>query len=217
MEMELDSGHYQVFVDVVQALVAAGLGIGLWILKKSQVNAERINDLESDLDKRLEGQGRQVARIEETLKHYPNRGRPRQAPQPDRPGGQRNERADRRIPRRASLARHDPGISAAPKGAVMTDFEQFSIEQARLAILEILSTDSAYRHNEGVLYSALHQLGHSASSDQVRSELAWLEEQGLIRVETVGDVSVASLLERGLDCARGLTRVPGVARPRPGR
>ena len=98
----------------------------------------------------------------------------------------------------------------------MSSFRKFETEHLRLAVLQILAEDSDYAHNELVLSSALGQLGHGVSTDQLRTELAWLAEQGLIRVEEVSDIQVARLLERGRDAARGLARVPGVARPRPG-
>ena len=98
----------------------------------------------------------------------------------------------------------------------MSSFRKFETEHLRLAVLQILAEDSDYAHNELVLSSALGQLGHGVSSDQLRTELAWLAEQGLISVEDVSDLQVARLLERGRDAARGLAQVPGVARPRPG-
>ena len=98
----------------------------------------------------------------------------------------------------------------------MSSFRKFETEHLRLAVLQILAEDSDFAHNELVLSSALGQLGHGVSSDQLRTELAWLAEQGLISVADVSDLQVARLLKRGQDAARGLARVPGVARPRPG-
>lgn len=98
----------------------------------------------------------------------------------------------------------------------MRNFHKFETEHLRLAVLRVLAADSDYAHNELVLSSALAQLGHGVSSDQLRTELAWLAEQGLIEVEEVADIQVARLLRRGEDAARGAARLPGVARPRPG-
>ena len=98
----------------------------------------------------------------------------------------------------------------------MSSFRKFETEHLRLAVLQILAEDSDYAHNEMVLSSALNQLGHGVSSDQLRTELAWLAEQGLISVEDVSGIQVARLLSRGQDVARGLAQAPGVARPRPG-
>ncbi|EDQ2494188.1 ArsR family transcriptional regulator, partial [Salmonella enterica subsp. enterica] len=49
--------------------------------------------------------------------------------------------------------------------------------------------------------------------DQVKTELRWLEEQSLVRTETLESVLVVWLTERGADVAAGRTIVPGVKRP----
>ncbi len=89
-------------------------------------------------------------------------------------------------------------------------------EHLRLAILQLLEQDVDYAHNEIVLQGALEQLGHGVSFDRLRSELAWLGEQGLLVVTDVAGLQLAKLTRRGSDVAGGRTRVPGVARPRPG-
>ena len=98
----------------------------------------------------------------------------------------------------------------------MTSFRKFATEHLRLAVLQILAADADYAHNELVLSSALEQLGHGVSRDNLRTELAWLAEQGLVSIEDVSGIRVARLLSRGQDVAKGVARVPGVARPRPG-
>ena len=95
-------------------------------------------------------------------------------------------------------------------------FQWFETEHLRLAILEVLEQDADYAHNEAVLQTALGALGHGVSRDRLRSELAWLAEQGLVSVTDAAGIQVAKLSERGMDAALGRTRVPGVARPRPG-
>jgi len=50
----------------------------------------------------------------------------------------------------------------------------------------------------------------------VRTDLAWLAEQGLLQTATTGDVTMATLLTRGVDVAAGRAVVPGVKRPLPG-
>ena len=94
----------------------------------------------------------------------------------------------------------------------------------RLAVLQVLAEAGEYRHNEHVIRSALEVFGIAPSADALRGHLAWLDEQGLVAVEYVvaprdGDpgLCAARLTERGADVAAGRARVPGVARPRPGR
>jgi len=86
----------------------------------------------------------------------------------------------------------------------------------RLAILQILESDAGYSHNENVIRSALHRLGHSISSDSLHSQLGWLSEMGLVTINDDSGVTVATLTTRGQDAALGHASVFGVARPMPG-
>lgn len=93
------------------------------------------------------------------------------------------------------------------------NFAAHLAQDRRLVILRLLAEMPTYRANSSVLTVALENFGHAATRDQVKTELRWLEEQGLMRVDDVGPVLVATLAERGLDVARGRAVVPGVARP----
>ncbi|HDY5341430.1 TPA: ArsR family transcriptional regulator [Klebsiella pneumoniae] len=86
-------------------------------------------------------------------------------------------------------------------------------EDQRLLILRILSEMPSYSSNSSIIWSVLTRYGHSPSRDQVRSELRWLEEQGLVTVDDIETVLVARLSERGSDVAAGRAVVPGVKRP----
>ncbi|EMW9316170.1 ArsR family transcriptional regulator [Salmonella enterica] len=92
-------------------------------------------------------------------------------------------------------------------------FVDFLREDWRLVILRILSEMPGYSSNSSVLYSALTQYGHNLSRDQVKTELRWLEEQALVRTETLESVLVVWLTGRGADVAAGRAVVPGVKRP----
>lgn len=89
-------------------------------------------------------------------------------------------------------------------------------EDQRLAILRLLEQDPDYAHNEYVIARLLAAVGHTVSGDRVRTQLSWLAEQGLVQLTDAAGVMVAKLTSRGEDTALGRTRVPGVARPRPG-
>lgn len=88
-------------------------------------------------------------------------------------------------------------------------------EDRRLAILRILEESAEYRSNLFLLQRMLAILGHPVSQDGINTDLAWLAEQGLLVLETVGGVGIPQLLARGLDVACGRAIVPGVARPMP--
>ncbi len=88
-------------------------------------------------------------------------------------------------------------------------------KHVRIALLKALEAAPACRWNSSILQAALHDVGLTVTRDQVKTELAWLAEQGLITTTEAGDLVVATLTERGADVAGGRTVVPGVQRPTP--
>lgn len=98
----------------------------------------------------------------------------------------------------------------------MNDFTRLVQEDMRLVILMVLAQDADYSHNEYVLRSALRSMGHGISQDKLRSELAWLAEQGLVATSDTAGVVIARLTARGRDVAEGTSTTPGVKRPEPG-
>jgi hypothetical protein len=88
-------------------------------------------------------------------------------------------------------------------------------EDRRLAIIRLLAEAPEYQANSSVLQTALEHFAHSVSRDRVHADLAWLAEQGLVTIETLFSIQVATLTQRGLDAASGRALVPGVKRPQP--
>lgn len=97
----------------------------------------------------------------------------------------------------------------------MNDFNALVSAAIRLALLQALEQDAGYSHNEDILQKMLASLGHEVSADRVRTDLRWLEEQGLLTIEDVAGIFVARINQRGVDVAKGRGRVDGIARPRP--
>lgn len=93
-------------------------------------------------------------------------------------------------------------------------FSDYLRKDVRLVMLRILAEMPGFRANSSVIANVLHQFGHAATRDQVKTELRWLAEQGLIGLDEAGSVLVATLQERGQDVAEGRAVVDGVARPR---
>ena len=85
----------------------------------------------------------------------------------------------------------------------------------RLCALRLLAEARGYRANESLLSALLREWGHVVSRDRLRAELAWLGEQGLVAIDEIGGVMIATLTERGQDAATGAASVPGVRRPGP--
>jgi len=95
-------------------------------------------------------------------------------------------------------------------------FAQRLREDRRLVLLRLLQEQPGYRTNTSILHAGLHHLGVASSRDDVRTDLAWLQEQGLVALsEAVPGVLVATLTARGSDVVSGQTLVPGVSRPSP--
>lgn len=95
----------------------------------------------------------------------------------------------------------------------MNNFAVFLAEDRRLVILRVLAELPGYRTNSFLLTTLLGKFGHEPSADQVKTDLAWLQEQGLVSVEVVESVHIATLTTRGADVAAGRAVVPGVKRP----
>lgn len=99
-----------------------------------------------------------------------------------------------------------------------TSFYDYTMGHARLAILRSLVEAVQHTANDSVLSMVMEQLGLPVTRDQLRTQLGWLEEQGLIRLTRPTDnLLVAALRERGADVALGRSSVDGVQRPSPTR
>jgi Fe2+ or Zn2+ uptake regulation protein len=96
-------------------------------------------------------------------------------------------------------------------------FRERVTEAQRLALLQLLASTPGHPAADTLLAQALPDMGLAATLDQVRTQIAWLADQGLVEVEEVGGITLARVLAAGADTANGLRSVPGVARPAPRR
>jgi len=97
-------------------------------------------------------------------------------------------------------------------------FQDLMTEDARLVILRALEEDAGgYSANESIIHAILVEFAHKLSRDQVRTQLSWLKDQGLVTLKDVAGCLVATLTSSGIDVATGLSVVPGVRRPRPAK
>ena len=94
-------------------------------------------------------------------------------------------------------------------------FAQALSEDRRLVLLRFLAEAPGYSANESLLTDCLRGVGHNVSRDQVRTDLAWLAEQGLLTLEEIADIRMARINQRGVDTAHGRAIAPGVKRPSP--
>ena len=94
-------------------------------------------------------------------------------------------------------------------------FARLVREHLRLTILRALADVPTQGSNESVLTHFVDLLHPGTTRDQVRTEIQWLKEQGLLKVEVIADLMIARITKRGLDIAKGAGMVPGVAKPSP--
>lgn len=98
------------------------------------------------------------------------------------------------------------------------DYYDFVMSHVRFAILRVLAETFQHTCNDSVLFSRMEALGLPITRDQLRTQLGWLEEQGLIRTARPTDnLIVANLRERGADVALGRAAIEGIQRPSPAR
>ena len=97
----------------------------------------------------------------------------------------------------------------------MNEYMNTVREDLRLRILQILERAPGYETNLHVLSAQLDVIGHRTPMDRVRTEIAWLAEQGLVTTRWVSSIAIPKASERGVEAALGRARVPGVRRPDP--
>lgn len=91
-------------------------------------------------------------------------------------------------------------------------FKDHVIEHCRRLILEQLEQENDYAQNHLVMKQILAAFGQTLSTDKVLAEFAWLNEQGMVTLDSFGGFTVAKLTHRGLDVATGASNMPGIAR-----
>lgn len=96
------------------------------------------------------------------------------------------------------------------------NYSQVVAEHLRITILRLLADYPSYTLNDSMIRDLVPDFGFRPSRDNIRTQLAWLAEQGLVTITLSGDCYVAQLTERGEEVARGVATVPGVKRPSPG-
>ena len=79
-------------------------------------------------------------------------------------------------------------------------------QQRRLTILRLLGRGECA---SDVLLAVVLEAPH----DLVRTDLAWLAENGLVRIQQIGGLRFSSLTQRGLETAAGVVKTPGVDSP----
>jgi DNA-binding transcriptional ArsR family regulator len=88
-------------------------------------------------------------------------------------------------------------------------------ENLRCSLLRALNEAPGYRANDSLLHDIAMEFALMVSRDQVRTELSWLRDQGLVTLEELASVYIVQITGAGIDVATGNRIVPGVKRPQP--
>jgi len=94
----------------------------------------------------------------------------------------------------------------------VTDYRERHAGLIRRMLLEALEREPSYTAPLQLLQDALESHALAIGLDRVRTEVAWLAEQGLVEHQA----GAAMLTQRGIDVALGRADVPGVQRRPPG-
>lgn len=94
-------------------------------------------------------------------------------------------------------------------------YDELMAQDRRLVLLQALIQAPDYAMRETVLIRLLEGQRLAIGRDELRIEMRWLSNLGLVDVEYFGDVQAARITPRGIDVAAGRTLVDGIARPQP--
>lgn len=97
----------------------------------------------------------------------------------------------------------------------MNDFADTLRRHRRLIILRALAGFPGYAANESVIEDVLDKFRVTSTRDQVRTELAWLQEQGFVVIEDIADLMLATITLAGADIAAGKRVHPDIEKPAP--
>ena len=89
------------------------------------------------------------------------------------------------------------------------NFSDYELTDQRLCMIRFLNEQGNKSLNESLLHSAVRGL-LNISRAQIREQIKWLDEAGLVDIDEIQDILVAVLTNKGIDVANGDTTVEGV-------
>ena len=69
----MDYTAWRFWIDILQTALTAAVGIYVWLVTRTRVNAARIQRLEGEIDGRLDGHDQRLTRVESAVEHGPKR------------------------------------------------------------------------------------------------------------------------------------------------
>lgn len=93
-------------------------------------------------------------------------------------------------------------------------FSSIYLADLRLTMLQILAASECEVNVSILKHSIIEVTRHRPSGDEVRAEIAWLAERGLVHKRAIGaTIEAATITERGEDAATGRAQIHGVLPP----
>lgn len=83
----------------------------------------------------------------------------------------------------------------------------------RLCILRALTDCAGYTSNASILRDMCLGFGVQTNASQMRTELAWLKENGFVEYDDREDFLVVTATQSGVDVAQGQSSHPDIQRP----
>ncbi len=93
----------------------------------------------------------------------------------------------------------------------MTFIEQLRAERRRY-ILDILDRSQPSKLNHRSVAVILEQYGLRPADEELRRDLQWLYQTGLVELEHLDNLVLTALTERGRDVSAGRLRIDGISR-----
>ncbi|MDL2401267.1 VpaChn25_0724 family phage protein [Rhizobium mayense] len=94
------------------------------------------------------------------------------------------------------------------------EYKDWRLENVRLIILKALAAERGGVMNDYGLSKELEAFGHRKTTDFVRNQLLWLEEEaGAVRTRVIGTAMMAELTKTGRDHVERRHQLIGVQAP----
>ena len=95
------------------------------------------------------------------------------------------------------------------------EFQHFKSEHRSLAVLRVLHREPSHKSNDQIILDWLRKLALVSTREELKATIEKLAVLSLINTETIDDITVFELTEKGEDVALGRSIIEGVLRPSP--
>ena len=69
----MDYDAWRFWIDIMQAALTAAIGVYVWLVNRTRVNAARISKMEDEIDDRLDKAEQRLTKVEGDIEHGPGR------------------------------------------------------------------------------------------------------------------------------------------------